>query len=442
MENGNGPEFILEKNRLPEKRMKNKTSLLIFVLTFAALPVSAGELNFPPPIQDTGGPALHSIEIPFDPEINRFIDEYLSVNGQKTMSAVLRRGGPYLGFIYNLLIEKGMPPELMYLPAVESGFRAWAVSRSGAAGFWQFMMNSISPYDINVNEWQDDRRDFWKATNAALSKLQYNYDRLGNWPLAVAAYNCGLGRVQRAVANAGTTDYIELYEQGYIPRETRLYVPKLFAFSHLATYPERYKLQSASSYSGGISGNWKRIKLEQAINLRILAEKSGLPLKILRESNAELRHGITPPADSGYFLKVPAEYSDNIGRILAETEEPLMRFYIHEIRSGDTYYALSRHFGVTVSMIEDYNPQSNARTLRSGQKIVIPAIKETVPFRSVEKTTVRWQNTGQYTVKAGDSLWSIAREFNTSAEEIAYNNGISAEEILRAGIIIQIPGAD
>lgn len=419
--------------------MKNKTALIFLLLTItASLP--AAEADFPLPLQDVGGPVIHSIKIPDDPEIDRYIAEYLSENGLKTMNAVLGRGEPYLGFIYDRLVEHNMPPELMYLPAIESGFRAWAVSRSGAAGFWQFMMNSISPYDITVDEWRDDRRDFWRATEGALSKLQYNYNRLGSWPLAVAAYNCGLGRVERAVSAAGTEDYMELYRKGYIPRETRMYVPKFFAFSHLAIYADRYNIDKPSG--SGFSGKWSRIALDQAVNLRILADKSGLPLKILRESNAELRHGISPPADSGYFLKVPAEYSDTIENVLSETEEPLMRFYIHEIRSGDTYYALSRHFGVSVSMIEDCNPGTNARALRSGQKIIIPAVKETGPFHADGKPTVRWGSSGQYVVEAGDSLWSIARRFNTSAEEIAFNNGISAEEVLRAGIIIQVPGAD
>jgi len=422
--------------------MKSKASLSIIILILTATIASAEESVFPQPMQDVGGPAIHSIEVPCDPEIERYIGEYLSVNGRKTMNVILQRGSPYLGFIYDRLIGLEMPPELMYLPAIESGFRAWAVSRSGAAGFWQFMMNSISPYDIEVNEWQDDRRDFWKATDAALHKLKYNYERLGSWQLAVAAYNCGLGRVERAIAAAGTTDYIRLYELGYLPRETRMYVPKFFAFAHLAIYPERYNIKTETEQSSGFSGEWDRIKLDQAVNLQILSAKSGLPLKLLRESNAELRHGITPPGDSGYFLKVPAEYSDNIQRILNETAEPLMRFYIHEIKSGDTYYALSRHFEVPVSMIEDYNPASNARTLRSGQKIIIPALKETGPFRTAEQTAVRWQLTGQYMVETGDSLWSIAREFNTSAEEIAYNNGISADEVLKAGIIIQVPGVD
>ena len=423
-----------------------KFVFIIFLIALAQSLTAEATTTFPDgfkqPGQDIGGPLLYSIKPPDDPMINRFIDEYSTDSGQKTMAAVLKRGAPYLGFIYNRLLESDMPVELMYLPAIESGFRAWAVSRSGASGFWQFMMNSIAPYDMNVNEWQDDRRDFWKATESALAKLKFNYERTGSWPLAVAAYNCGLGRVERAVAAAGTTDYIELYEQGYIPFETRKYVPKFFAFAHLAAYASSNNVSAAQLFNSTElrnSDGWERFELNQAVNLVILASKSGVPVNLLHEANAELRHGISPPAGSGYFLKVPAAYSDNIKKVLEDTKEPLMRFYIHEIQSGDTLYALSMHFGIPVSMIEMYNPAVDAHTLRSGQKVIIPALRETEPFRSDYNAPERWSSTVAYTVKAGDSLWSISRLFNTSVEEIAFNNGMKADAPLKIGLVIQVP---
>ncbi len=399
--------------------------------------------DFKMPLQDIGGKDVYSIAVPEDPMIEYYIREYSSSQGKRTMTGILHRASPYLGFIYNRLIEADMPPELMYLPAIESGFKAWAVSRSGAAGLWQFMMNSISPYDMDVNEWQDDRRDFWKATDSALHKLKYNYERTGSWPLALAAYNCGLGRIERAVAASGTTDYIKLYELGYIPRQTRNYLPKFFAFVSLASRAEQRGLEGAAaamhSRAAASSDKWDRIELDQAVNLVILASKAGIPISSLHEANAELRHGITPPASWGYKLKVPAAYSDKIKKVLEKTAEPLMRFYIHEVKGGDTFYALSRHFGVSVSMIEMYNPGTNARNLRNGQKIVIPALKEVGPFRTEYKKPDYWTNWRQYTVKAGDSLWGLSRRFNTSVEELELNNGLDAGTPIGIGQIIRVP---
>ena len=430
--------------------MFKKTLFLFLIVSLYAVSAQADTTAFDmvlpeswqPPIQDAGGPAVYSIPIPNDPLIEYYIKEYTTEGGQRTMTSVLRRGAPYLGFIYNNLINAGMPPELMYLPAVESGFRAWAVSRSGAAGFWQFMMNSIGPYDMDVSEWQDDRRDFWKATESAIHKLQYNYSRTGSWTLAIAAYNCGLGRIERSVEAAGTTDYIKLYEQGYIPRETRNYVPKFFAFTHLAMHADSLGLPAASiktSETALSSDQWERIELDQAVNLVILASKAGIPVSFLHEANAELRHGISPPASSGYFLKVPTRYSDNIKSVIESTEEPLMRFYIHEIQGGDTFYALSRHFGVSVSMIQMYNPGTDARSLRNGQKIIIPALKEAEPFRSGYDGARLWSNSEPYTIKTGDTLWGIARTFHTSVEEITFNNKMDAGDTLHAGMVIKVP---
>ncbi len=395
------------------------------------------------PVQDVGGPrGMFSIEIPDDPLIEHYISEYSTDSGQKTLSTILKRGTPYIGFIYNMLVEAGLPPELMYLPAIESGFSVWAVSKSGASGLWQFMQNSIAPYDIEINEWQDDRRDFWKATAAAVDKLKYNYERTGSWPLAVAAYNCGLGRIERAVKAAGTTNYIELYEQGYIPRETRNYLPKFFAVVYMAAHasdnisPASAVMRTADAET---SSEWERLELNQAVNLVILASKTGIPLKVLHEANAELTHGISPPAGSGYFLKVPARYSDNVRKVLEHTADPLMRFYIHEIRGGDTYYALSRHFGIPVSMIEMYNPGVDARSLRSGQKIIIPALKETEPYRNDYTKPELWDSCSEYVVAAGDSLWGIARRFGVTVEELTFNNGIESNSTLKIGAIIKVP---
>jgi membrane-bound lytic murein transglycosylase D len=220
-----------------------------------------------------------------------------------------------------------------------------------------------------------------------------------------------------------------------------LYVAKFFAFTHLAGYAPRFGLEQLPGVNNGNEPvSWDRIPLNQAVDLRLLSAQSGIPLSTLTDANAELRYGITPPADAGYFLKVPAEFSDTIRRVLADNDKPLLRFYLHEIKSGDTFYGLSRHFGVPVSMIESYNPSAGARSLRSGQKIIIPALKETGPYRDASSFAERWLQSRPYKVKPGDTLWSIAESSGTTAEELAFNNGLPEGGVLRAGITIQIPG--
>ncbi|MDC7124912.1 MAG: LysM peptidoglycan-binding domain-containing protein [Spirochaetales bacterium] len=426
--------------------MKIKTINKIFLSIFALIISSSLYAELPEgfniPEQDIGGPWVYSIEIPDDPKIEHYIKEYESLGGQKTMISILKRGAPYLGFIYNKLIEQGLPPELMYLPAIESGFISKAVSRSGASGFWQFMMNSIYPYDMEVNEWRDDRRDFWIATESAIHKLQLNYEQTGSWTLALAAYNCGLGRVKRAVKAAGTTDYIELYELGYLPKQTRNYVPKFFAFTYLASRSASLNLKTAQfldMQSTRESDKWERIKLDRVINLVMLSSKSGIPLSIINSANAELREGITPPNSNNYYLKIPLKYSETVKNTLSKPQNSLMHFYIHEIRDGDTLYALSRHFGVTVSMIQMYNPGAKASSLRTGQKIIVPALKEVEPYNPEYKAPEQWSSFISYTIASGDTLWSISRKFGTTVADISYNNKLSPKDTLKPGAIIKVP---
>ena len=267
--------------------------------------------------------------------------------------------------------------------------------------------------------------------------------KTGSWILAVAAYNCGLGRIERAVAAAGTTNYIELYNLGYLPKQTRNYIPKFFAFASLALYSANLDLQIApilSSETAKKSDKWEKIMVDKVVNITLLSSKAGIPFKTLYDANSELRHGITPPDDTTYSLKIPSIHSDNVKYVLQETNEQLMHFYIHEIGRGDTFYALSRHFGVSVSMIQMYNPGLSPNTLRAGQKVVIPALKKVAPFKRKQETEQEaWNSTTTYTVKKGDTLWSISRFFNTTVESIIFNNNFTPEKILGIGETIKVP---
>ena len=180
------------------------------------------------------GPAFQSLDVQdFTdiPEVQAHYKHYSGRTGQEYLHRVLRRGEAYLPFINNTVREMNLPWELAYLPIIESAFIPTAVSRSGATGLWQFMMNSIHPYNMQVNTWMDERRDFWKATLGALKKLEYNYSVLGDWLLAIGAYNCGLGGMQRAVEAAGTRNFWTLARNGYLPAETAAYVPRFLAVS-------------------------------------------------------------------------------------------------------------------------------------------------------------------------------------------------------------------
>ena len=378
---------------------------------------------------------IWSTSIPSNPRIDDYLDYFSSEKGLAFLERCLNRGEPYMSFIAERLREKGMPAEIIYLPVIESAYRADAVSRSGATGIWQFMMNSISPYNITVDAWRDDRRDFWRSTDAALEKLSYNYKKTGDWLLALAAYNCGLGKITRTVASSGISDYWELCEKGLLPRETRNYIPKLAAVSLLCSSRGAYHLP----LQWDSPADWVKLSLTSSVDLRKIARKLNMDADLLYNAHRELNYMVTPPASSGYTLKVPASYKTELEKILSE-ETDLIEFKRYRICSGDTLSELAAWYRIPMSMIYEYNPGISSRYLRIGQVLLIPLIHADIPDRTgtLRETDIStW--TENYTVADGDSLWSISRLFGTSPEDLASGNRLPLNGIIKPGMVLKVP---
>lgn len=346
---------------------------------------------------------------------------------QTTYSRIL----PYRDYMAEVAEKEDVPYELIYLPIVESGGRAWAVSRVGAVGLWQFMPSSGREYSMYRTEWLDDRRDFIKATNGAIKKLKYNYNVTGDWLLALAAYNCGLGRVQRSVKKSGISDFWELSKKGLLPRETINYVPKFLLVSSL--------LQSKNEYGVEIkwdSFKWSEIPLETAVDLKMLSDKTGLDIETLEIGNSELNYRVTPPVSANYKLKVPAEFTDKVLEALNNDKDPLLEFYRHKVVSGDTLSEIGQHYGLSTYGLLKYNPGVSARNLRIGKTLIIPALKKVEPYRKI-KDVKPFNN--RYIVKEGDTLWDISIRYNTTVEEIALNSGLSPNGYIKEGMELKVP---
>ncbi|WP_319415031.1 LysM peptidoglycan-binding domain-containing protein [Marispirochaeta aestuarii] len=392
-----------------------------------------------PTRQGHKGPAFQSLNVSDfedNPEVKAHYLHYSGKTGQEYLDRVLRRGEPYLPFIYSKIRQMGLPWELAYLPIIESAFIPSALSRSGASGLWQFMLNSIHPYDIQVNRWLDERRDFWKSTTGALEKLKSNYDVLGDWLLAIGAYNCGLGCMQRALEAAGTRDFWTLARNGYLPAETVSYVPRFLAVSRFASYPGRYRLPLQWE-----DHLWTRVEVSGPVHLSRLAEAADIPLRILAEANQELNQPVTPPQIKGYRLKVPQEYADSITRALNDEELALMDLDTYTIQQGDTLYALSRHYGVSTDLLLEFNPRLDPRRLMIGSEVIIPLAAPMPPYAGPEDNAgiVQYNTVTQYKVQPGDTLSSIGRRYNTSAAELAYNNQLSLNSLIHPGMVLKVP---
>lgn len=346
----------------------------------------------------------------------------------------MKRSVPYRDYIIAELEKQEVPSYLLYLPVIESGYSVTAVSRSGATGLWQFMRNSISGYDIRINEWMDERRDPWITSIAAIRKLKENYNYLGDWYLALAAYNCGLGATQRAIQKGGKADYWYLCEKGYFKSETVNYVPKLLAISEILVKSEEYGIDLGNTDE---NPGFSTVDIKRAIDINLLAKETGIDPSILITANPALFYHITPP-DTTYALRIPVEQEDEIRSILEDKNRQLLEYYMYKIKTGDTLYALALHYGISAEMIIEYNPGLKPSTLKIGKNIVIPALKQIGAYAG-KKENENLDFSGIYLVKQGDSLWSISLAYNIQVETLAYENNLDVNSVLKSGKSLRVP---
>lgn len=412
--------------------------ILAIVLCLPMLHANPGEAE-EAPITETdtqekyGYPAI-DLPFPQTPLYQRYLEQYTTPEGLKYLSRIMQNSVQYRQFIFSELDRLDAPRWLIYLPVIESGFTSRAISRSGAVGIWQFMRNSIGGYNIRINEWIDERRDPWITTTAAIRKLKDNYTLLNDWPLALAAYNCGLGAARGAIRKAGTHDYWDLCEQGFFRRETVHYVPKLFAIAHILSRSEEYGIDWGTAIDGD---TYTTIPVSRPVDMNVLSKETGIETALLSSLNPSLHYSITPPG-LPYNLRIPAEKHAEVASLLADRSRILLEYYLYTIKSGDTLFALSLHYGVSVDMLLEYNPGVSPRTLQLGKKLVIPAIKEVAAFAGTQERE-NLDFTGTYRVRQGDTLWSIALAHGIQVETLAEKNNLAVNSILKLGKQLRVP---
>ena len=374
--------------------------------------------------------SLLSAEALKQPLVVYYIDRYSNPSGIRWLNAIINNSRIYMPFIKSEIAKRNLPPELAYIPFIESEFIGNARSRSGAVGYWQFMMNSIYPFDIKVNNIIDERKDFRKSTVAALLKFIDNYNAFNDWPMALAAYNAGLGGVRRIAQQAKSNDYWVLSEKKLLKNETIHYVPKLLAVSYIMERPRQFGLDYWPE-----AVEWTSIKLPRQISLDLLAAETGTDRNLLGLLNMELLQGLSPN-DKNYELKVPAAQAEIIIEKLEDKDVVLLQYYRHEIRQGDTVYSISRHYGITQDLIEQHNPGILRRYLKIGEVIRIPALNEISPMQTAQDSRAF---NGSHVVKEGETLWALGRLYNVDIARLAAENNMQINQILSVGKILKVP---
>lgn len=386
----------------------------------------------------------YDLPVVLNEQVEFFVDQYLTSH-RKVFERWLARSGRFLPMIQEELAKAGLPLDLCYLPMIESGFRVNAYSPAKAVGAWQFIPGTAKMYDLTVNKEIDERRDPVKSTQAAIRFLSDLYEDFQSWPLAIAAYNSGGGRVRNAVAKTGSTDFWELAKSRYLPAETKYYVPKLLAAIIVAKNPGKYGFDEIE-YEAPLA--FETVQVPKSTHLAAVALAAGTDLEEIYSLNRHLRRAVTP-ADQKYCrLCVPVGTS-----VLIEQNLPLIRttvttsYKTHVVKKKETAARISKKYGISKQTLLKINHLRDAK-LKPGLRLRIPF--QTKSYKLLAKPDQR-QATNRdeqvekggpepirHKVRAGDTLYQLARHYKVSMENIVSWNNLRDPRRLSVGQIIDI----
>jgi membrane-bound lytic murein transglycosylase D len=312
-------------------------------------------------------------------QIERFRKQYLEPKWTQVLYNALESAIDYRLYVRNALAQTELPPELEYLPIVESNYKTNAKSKSGALGLWQFMANSVWPF-LTLNDYVDERLDPWKETDAALKKLQDNYNTFGDWLIAIAAYNCGAGAMTRALAKLSkddTKDFWTLCKKNLIPAQTQAYVPKLLAIADLCINCEHYGIdlpmheEEYEVLYNEKNAVFDYVTVDKAYSITALAQTMRIDSQELKRLNPSFVLGFTHPSTKSQ-IRLPAGMQE-VAQSALETMEPIDFPIKYTVVQGDSLWAISRRYGCTVSQICELNGIKENAILKIGKILYIPS---------------------------------------------------------------------
>lgn len=353
---------------------------------------------------------------------------------------VMRRADPFLYYILQEAEKRKLPTELVLLPIVESAYQPFAYSHGRAAGIWQFIPATGRLYGLKQNWWYDGRRDIYASTQAALNYLE-NLNKLfkGDWMLTLAAYNSGSGTVQRAVRRNKKLNRPTDFWHLKLPKETRMYVPKLLALKEIITSPELYSISLRCIPD---APGFKQVKINAQIDLALAAELAELDLETLYNYNPAFNRWATDP-DGPHTLILPfasAEaFEKNYAKLPANEH---LRWTRHKIKSGETLSHIAVKYNTSVKHLRKVN-NIRGNNIRAGKYIMIPvssknnasyALSSSQRLKATQsiKRGSRSKRIN-HIVQNGESFWTIARKYKVNMHKLAKWNGMAIKDPLRKG---------
>ncbi len=397
-----------------------------------------------PAILDAVTKTSFDVPMVFNDRVQKACLFYLQKN-RKTVEKWVKRSSPYVSIMRKMFADSALPPDLAYLPLIESGYNARAYSRAHAAGIWQFIQSTGKLYGLRNSYWVDERRDPFKATTSAIRYLKKLYNDFGNWHLALAAYNCGEGGVSRAIKKAGVSDYWKLQ----LPRETMNYVPLYLASIIIIKNLENFGFNAIDTSQ---ALRTDVVSADACIDLAEIAKGIQTSEDSLRMINPHILHWCTPPDVTQTRLYIPEGKTETFNNfIVSIPDEKKVKWYRYRICNGDNLLSIGKKFKVSTDAIKSVNRLSNSRIV-AGKYLFIPipvngaspvvmqsvAHEKKIPVGAAKKpsgTPVR------YKVKKGDTVWGIADLFGVGVDQIYQWNNFGADKVIKENDIIEIYNA-
>jgi membrane-bound lytic murein transglycosylase D len=361
---------------------------------------------------------------------NEVTDQIISLieKRRSDSEALLGRTSLYFPAIENALREKNLPDELKYIAVIESGLLPDVTSHQGAAGIWQFMKPTAELFGLKIDKHIDERKDLAKATDKALDYLKLLYEAYGNWTLALAAYNCGTGNINKALKKAnGNADYWAI--QQYLPKETQRYIPRFIAASYLMNYYYIHNIQPrepAEDIKYTVS-----VKVTDKIDFKALSKEFQMELQLIRYLNPMFRKDFIPESSkSEYFLTLPAQKMVAYIEKYNSSDNIVSNFKLNRNKASDEFPNSGERTKVVINYLSGFEKRNFA---------VRDNLKDSSLFRRLELNgIVRDEPFRIYRLKKKESLADVAAANNIELNQLMAINNIDESQGLPPGSIVRL----